>query len=342
MRDAYELLGLTPGISPADIKRAFRRLAMRWHPDRNADPHAAEHFKLLRQAHDRLLEHLDGPGNDDDTLTATNEQETEAERQNGSRPRGADRFMDLELTIEETFNGGTRQVCLNRPTVCPQCDGSGSVRLNLTRLCTPCGGSGRLRGERGLERCSICDGRGYRNTGDCPTCSGSGQQNRERWLAVSLPAGLIDGDSLRLAGEGEPPPDAEGLPGDLHLRIRQRPHPLFALSGRELSIQRPISALRLLLGGTVRVPHPLGALDVSLEAGSATPRTVRIAGAGIPARAERPAGDLVIELQPIMVTELDARLRAQFEALETELQRTLPQHLPELAAWESRWMPRTE
>ncbi len=335
MRDAYKLLGLTPGVSPTDIRRAFRRLAMHWHPDRNDDPFATEHFKALRHAHDRLLDALGTPI--DDNATAP-EHDTAPSPEDDTDVRGADRFMELELEFEEAFGGGSKQICLSQSAPCTHCEGTGEVKLTFTRLCTPCRGSGRIRSDEGLQRCLVCDGRGYRSIEACPSCDGSGHETVERWLAVSLPAGLIDGDSVRLVGEGESHPEPGNRPGDLHLRIRLRPHALYTRRGRDLVLQRPISALRLLLGGEVRIPHPAGQRSVKVDAGTATARSVCFPGEGFPARAGRPHGDLIIEFQPITVDELDATLRVKFEALESELQRRLSHHLPELAAWEANWL----
>ncbi|MFT3757739.1 DnaJ C-terminal domain-containing protein [Thauera sp.] len=341
MRDAYELLGLVPGASPVNIKRKFRRLAMQWHPDRNPTPAAAEHFKALRQAHDRLLaafrtteDGADAPSDKNETA-ATDDRHTSA----SDGPRGADRSMELELSLEEAFLGGSKQICLSRSAACMDCTGTGEVKLAFTRLCEPCRGSGRIRNGKGLQHCTACDGRGYRSIEPCSACDGSGQQQHARWLAVNLPAGLVNGDSLRLAGEGEACADPAGRSGDLHLRIRLSPHPIYTRSGRDLLLQRPISMLRLLLGGEVHLPHPAGARRIRLDAGDAAPRRIRLPGEGFPARAGRAAGDLVIDFLPMMISRAGAELRAPLEALETALQRRLSDALPELAAWEARWLP---
>lgn len=346
MHDAYELLGLEPGATRAEIRRAFRRLAMRWHPDRNGDPLAAEHFKALRQAHDTLLDEIEkglastGPTSADDANTRRAAPEAEAARAAANaEPRGADRFMKLELTFEEAFRGGQKPLCLQQSSPCAHCDGEGEVTLAHTRLCEPCRGSGRVGGSRHLTRCEVCGGRGYRNTTPCPHCHGQGNTTLERWLAVSLPAGLIDGDSLRLAGEGEPSADHHDLPGNLHLHIRLQPHALFRRQGRDLRLQRPVSAVRLLLGGDLQIPHPDGTRTLSLAPGSTAPRELRIPGAGFPARGERPAGDLIVELRPVMLSHADDTLQPLLEALERELQGALAHHLPELAAWQAQWLP---
>ena len=343
MHDAYELLGLKPGVTRAEIRRAFRRLAMHWHPDRNPDPIAPEHFKALRQAHDRLLdgiaEDLTGSGHTPGAETTTRRGTPGTDAAADAETRGPDRHMDLALTFEEAVRGGQKPLCLQQSLPCPHCDGIGEVTLALTRLCEPCRGSGRVGSSKNLQRCETCSGRGYRNTAPCPHCDGRGRTTIERWLAVSLPAGLIDGDSLRLAGEGTSHPEHPDCPGDLHLRIRLRPHALFSRQGRDLVLQRPVSAVRLLLGGTLRIPHPFGARTLELTPGSADTRKVRIRGAGFPARGDRPAGDLIVELRPVMVSHADDELQPLLEALEQTLQGALARHLPELASWEDTWLP---
>lgn len=336
MSDAHALLGLQPGATMQQIKRAFRKLAMQWHPDRNPDPAALEHFKRLRQAHDRLLAALLDDGDDADAGSA---HATEAADTGPAAARGADRWQTLEISLEEAFLGATRPVCVRTPRPCSQCGGSGIEKLSVSRLCEPCRGSGRIRGTKGLVRCADCEGRGYRNTQRCSQCAGSGEEIGERWLQVVIPPGLIDDDELRLAGEGEA--DADGQrPGDLRLRIRLSPHPLFRRDGRDLVLQRPVSALRMLIGGPLRIPHPAGVRTVPLEPGVAHARTMRVAGAGFPARGQRAAGDLVIELDPMLPQSPDKQLHALIEQLEVALGKSARRHFPELARWEADWLDR--
>lgn len=331
MSDAHDLLGLQPGATPQQVKRAFRKLAMQWHPDRNPDPAALEHFKALRQAHDRLLATL-----------LDSDDETASEQASGTsdKPptRGADRWQTLDISLEDAFCGGTRPVCVRTPRPCSHCGGHGIEQLSVSRLCEPCRGSGRVRGGNGLTRCPQCDGRGYRNTQPCTHCSGSGEEIAERWLQVVIPPGLIDDDELRLTGEGEPHPDDDEARGDLRLRIRLQPHPLFRREGRNLVLQRPVSALRMLIGGSLRIPHPGGVRGVTLEPGVAHARTLRVAGAGFPARGKHPAGDLVIELEPMLPQTPEKRLHALIEQLENALAARASHHFPELARWEADWL----
>lgn len=338
MPDAHALLGLQPGATTHQIKRAFRELAMQWHPDRNADPAAAEHFRRLRHAHDSLLAALlDGASASGGGAAA---HQADGDPPTHQRPpeRGADRWETVEISIEESFAGALRAVVVPRRVPCAQCAGTGIEKLSVSQLCPPCRGTGRLRGPTGLERCAGCDGRGYRTTCPCAACGGSGEQTIERVLEVRIPPGVVDEDELRLAGEGEPHAAPGHPPGDLRLRVRLAPHPLFRRERRDLVLNRPVSALRLLIGGTIRIPHPAGTRSLHIDPGLAHPRSLRIAGAGFPARARRPAGDLVVEFEPQLPHTPDTALHALIDQLDRALAEHAEHHFPELARWEADWL----
>jgi molecular chaperone DnaJ len=158
-------------------------------------------------------------------------------------------------------------------------------------------------------------------------------------VSVHVPPGLLAGDTLRLAGAGEPSASAGGRPGDLHLTIVLAPHALFAIDGRDLVVERPVSALRLLVGGPLRIPLPGGrACTVELAAGPATARRLELAGAGWPARGNQPAGTLIVKLKPVLPDTADAGLRALLAALDAAVAADLARHLPEVAQWEAQWL----
>ncbi|HMX14071.1 MAG TPA: DnaJ C-terminal domain-containing protein [Thauera aminoaromatica] len=329
MSDTHALLGLPAGASAQQIKRAFRKLAMRWHPDRNPDPAAADQFRRLRDAHDRLLAAL---------LEGKVKAHEDAAATQPPPQRGADRWQTLEISIEECFTGARRTVEVERRSPCVLCGGSGIEKLSVSRLCTPCRGSGRLHGPAGLERCPDCEGRGYRNTGPCGGCGGSGEQMQTRHLEVLIPPGVVDDDELRLAGEGEAHPEPRHRAGDLHLQIRLASHPLFRREGRDLVLRRPVSALRLLIGGTLRVPHPTGVRSIELEPGLAHPRSLRVPGAGFPAHGRRARGDLVVEFEPELPHAPERSLHGLIDELDRALAARAEHHFPELARWESVWL----
>lgn len=338
--DPYSLLGITPGAEEGELKRAFRRLAMRWHPDRNPAPDALEHFKALRAAYETLLADLtDGgaePSGDDEDIDPGEEAAADAAAPAG--PRGADRRQTLVLSIEEACLGAEKIVVIADETVCAHCHGSGETALSHSRLCATCHGSGRLRGAHGLVSCAVCNGRGYVNKDACPDCAGSGRQGSERRLAVRVPPGMLPGDELRLEGEGEAHEGVDGRPGDLRLIIELAPHPLFRRDGRDLLVTRPVSLFRLLAGGELVVPVPGGVRRVALP-GDLRIRQLRVDGAGLPGRGGRPAGALVVDLDTVMPDTVDAGLRTQLGRLDDALRRKLDAHLPALAEWEANWLP---
>lgn len=329
--EAFLLLELEPGATLASIKRSFRRLAMRWHPDRNPDPAALEHFKRLRAAHDCLIEALEAGS----TASASPDAEPAT-----SPPRATDRRQDLEIDIEQAVLGGEASLVFETSISCEDCTGTGWQTLAHSRLCPDCHGSGRIRTAAGLAPCGACNGRGYSTRAFCASCQGSGQVVGRRTLAVRIPPGITEGDLLRLEGEGDPANDVASQPGDLLLRIRLRPHPLYRVMGRDLVLERPVSVFVLLGGGQIRVPSPSAAHTLNVEPGAGEPRTMRIEGAGLPARSGFPAGALCVSLNPVTpAPTCDEQLLELYRATLSRLtqdQRTL---LPELDTWERQWLP---
>lgn len=331
--DSFYTLGLTPDASLAEIKRAYRRLAMAWHPDRNPDPEATERFKAIRAAYDDLLARGDpaaaGP---DAPASGTGSESAAAEEV----PRAPDIRLDLELDLEEGASGCRRTIHYRRGKPCATCDGTGEAGISRSRFCATCHGSGRIRHRRhGLERCDRCDGRGFFSERVCVDCGGSGRDEGEVSLRVSVPAGLLPGDELRLAGQGEPARDGLAA-GDLFLAIRFRSHPFLELAGRDLLLTMPVSALAMLAGGDIDVPGLKGRETLQLEPGPAIERELRVPHRGYPGRRHGAGGDLVITLQPIWPRNLDERQRKLLLQADAALEKRLADCLPELAAWRAK------
>ncbi|MDT3670081.1 MAG: DnaJ C-terminal domain-containing protein [Aromatoleum sp.] len=364
--DSHGLLGLPPDAGEREVKHAFRRLAMRWHPDRNPDPAALEHFKRLRAAYEAILARLaaadddrsgdegdegdEGDGDaahpaDDSAAGATRGsaggstgKSTDAGRDEGTYGRGRDRHQELTLSVEEAFLGGERTVEVEDTAVCECCDGSGVEQLTHTRLCAACHGSGRLRSRNGLASCGNCGGRGYLSKQSCGACEGTGRRRAQRRVSVTIPAGVVAGDELRVAGAGDAAPSERGVAGDLILTIVLAPHSLYRLDGRDLLLDRPVSVFRMLLGGELPVPLPGSIRNVKLAPGSATPRELRVRGAGLPGRDGTTAGALIIRLVPVMPDAAPPRLRALLEEIENALGVDRDAAMPDLANWEARWL----
>ncbi len=329
---AWSVLGLPPGADGTAVKRAYRRLAMRWHPDRNADPAATERFREIRAAYDRLLD-AEGGGEDD----AAQADETPAAAPDPAR--AADIRLNLELSLEEAATGCRRTLAYVRGKACPTCAGSGQAGIARSRFCSACHGSGRIRaGKQGLAHCPDCGGRGFFSERICPDCGGSGREAGEVSLEVRVPPGMLAGDELRLAGQGEMATE-ELAAGDLYLTVVLRSHPLFRLAGRDLHAAMPVSALLLLAGGEIRLPSPAGIVRHRLEPGPPEAREIRLAGQGFPGRGGNPAGDLCFELQPVFPRRLNARQRKLLAQADAALVDDLAETLPEIAAWRRQHLP---
>lgn len=310
--DPHQVLGLAPPASADEIRRAFRRLAMRWHPDRNPSPEASERFRLIRAAHDALLV------------------ETEALESDGAA-RGPVEEGELVVSLEEAVFGGKKTFTVVRRHPCAVCGGEGDVPLQYSRLCEPCHGTGRLRRASGLERCGVCEGKGYRFKARCEACDGSGEEIAERELAVTLPPLSAEGRILRLQGQGPGPVEA---PGDLLLAIRYQDHPLFARRGVDLALEVPVSVLAWLAGDALSIPILGGTHRVNLRAGGGE-RELRLPEFGLP-RLEGGRGELRVTLRPEFPQALDASALEALLSLDRSLAGDEGRHYPEVAAWRRR------
>ncbi len=353
--DPWSILGVTRDSQPATWKRAYRKLAMRWHPDRNPDPEATERFKEIAAAYEALL--AVNPASDEKSGDSTGaarsdattdraadasgdfspeaDQEPSASEQ--SVAKAPDLRINLELTLREAALGGVRTVDFHRHAPCPTCAGSGEAGLQRTRFCGACHGSGRVRDSaRQLAVCGECAGRGFFSERICPDCAGCGHQVTPVSLRVTLPPGLLAGDDVRLSGQGEPGSAAQ-QPGDLYLTILIADDPLFQLAGKDLVLTLPVSALALLAGGEIELPTLTGRLLYRLEAGAASPRRCCLPGLGYPGRGRRATGDLILNLQPVFPEQLDEGQRQDLLQANQGLMNNMAQHFPEIAAWRAQW-----
>lgn len=327
--NSHAILGVPQNASPAEIKRAYRRLAMHWHPDRNTNPEATERFKQIRGAYDQLLA-VDLP----ETV------ETDSPAENGSAPeaeesvaKAADIRLNLEISLQEAAAGCRKTIAYTRGHACSTCDGTGEAGMARTRFCDNCHGSGRVHdAKRLLKPCRACGGRGFFTERICPACAGSGRDAASVNLEIKVPAGMLPGDELRLSGQGEPA--SEDLQaGDLYLTIVISSHSLFQLRGRDLCFSMPVSALLMLAGGEVELPSLAGPLSHALEAGRPESCELRLAGKGYPGRGRNAAGDLVVCLQPVFPQKLNARQRKLLLQANASLMDEAAECFPEIADW---------
>lgn len=331
--DPHFVLGIPRTASLEEVKRAFRRLAMRWHPDRNPSAAAETEFKRIKAAYDLILD----PEAYAQWLESEAAAAGHAPDAGSAAPAAApaaDLTQILVLTLEEAAQGCHKSVEVVRSTRCEACRGSGRIRHTHTVPCAQCKGIGRVRDtQRGSRRCDACAGQGYLRETDCADCSGSGWRKQSRTLSVKVPSGILQGERLRLAGQARHGAEDAPAAGDLYLEVRLATHPLFQLQQRDLHCKVPIGIFRLLLGGAVEVPTLGGTLSLEVLPYPAHGLDYRLPGQGFPKKHGRGAGDLVLHLEPIHPQNLGAKDRTLLERLDAALAEDLARRAPELAQW---------
>jgi molecular chaperone DnaJ len=344
----YKTLEVERTASDGEIKTAFRKQAMQFHPDRNPNDKTAEHrfkevneaYEILkdpdkRAAYDRFghaaFEHGMGGGaagfgadfgtTFSDLFEGIFGMSTGRGRSSG-RERGADLRYNMEIALQEAFTGKTAQIRIPTSVTCEACSGSGAKAGTKPKTCPMCGGHGRVRHAQGfftLERtCPNCHGRGQSIDTPCASCSGSGRVTRERTLSVNIPAGVEDGTRIRLAGEGEA--GVRGGPaGDLYIFLSIGTHPFFQREGADLHCRVPVSMVTASLGGEFEVPTIDGGKSkVKVPEGTQSGRRFRLAGKGMPVLRGRQSGDMYVQVvveTPQKLTKKQRELLTEFERL---------------------------
>lgn len=346
----YETLEVERTVDDGQLKAAYRKLAMKWHPDRNpGDKECETKFKEINEAYDVLkdgdkraaydrfghaaFENGHGGGahgfNADFGSTFADIFEGifgmgGAARQRGGsgRERGADLRFNMEIKLEEAYEGKTAQIRLPTSVTCEACSGSGAKTGTKPKTCSHCGGHGRVRHTQGfftMERtCTACQGRGQVIDDPCASCSGLGRVTRERTLSVNIPPGVEDGTRIRLAGEGEA--GVRGGPaGDLYIFLSLAAHPLFQRDGADLHCRVPISMVTAALGGDFEVPSiDGGKTRVKVPAGTQSGRRFRLTSKGMPVLRSKQMGDMYVQVvveTPQNLTKKQRDLLAEFDKL---------------------------
>jgi len=355
-RDYYEILGLERSASADDIKRAYRRLAMKFHPDRNpGDAEAETRFKESAEAYEVLADaekrdrydrygHAglrQTPGHDfsrmnvDDIFSMFNDifgggGGGGGGGQRRAVARGLDLETEVELTLEEVLTGTEREIEFRRLAVCQRCTGSGAKPGVPPVKCPTCGGHGKVQqtGLGGMFRmvtaCPNCRGRGTIIQEPCQDCRGRGRVPTPRKLSVKLPAGIATGQVVRIAGEGEPPPpetspDGKGTPGDLHVVVRVTQHERFERDHDDLLVAVPVTFSQLALGTTLTVEGLDEEVEVEVPPGTQHGAIFRERERGVPNLRSKRRGDLVVIVQLIVPRKLtDDQRRLLSEFAETE------------------------
>ena len=348
--DYYELLGVARTCTEAELKSAFRKAAMQHHPDRNpGDKDAEVKFKEINEAYQALSDKekraaydrfghaafeqggggAGGFGGDgfassmsdifDDLFGGFGGGRSRAG--GNGRERGSDLRYNMEINLDDAFNGKTATIKVPTSIACEACAGSGAKAGSKPKTCGTCAGHGRVRAQQGffaIERtCPTCAGRGQVIDNPCAACSGAGRVTRDRSLSVNIPAGVEDGTRIRLSGEGEA--GMRGGPsGDLYIFLSIKPHPFFQRDGADLFCQVPISMVKASLGGEVTVRTLDGSESVvKIPEGTQSGRQFKLRGKGMPVLRSREVGDLHIQARvetPQSLTKRQRELLTEFEA----------------------------
>jgi molecular chaperone DnaJ len=346
-RDYYEVLGVARGASDAEIKSAYRKQAMKYHPDRNPGDHsaeerfkeAAEAYAILADTEKRSLYDRFGHAGVSSAASAgfdpTVFQGFEdlfgglgdifgfgdlfgGGRRRGGPQRGGDLRYDLEITFEESAQGAETSIQIPRHETCQTCAGTGSAPGSSPTVCAQCRGQGQVRLQRGFltvaAACPQCRGAGKVISKPCASCRGEGRVARERKITVKIPAGIATGQQLRLQGEGEAGA-AGGPPGHLYVVVHVREHEFFRRDGLNLFCEIAVNFTTLALGGEIQVPTLDGTDDVKIHEGTQTGTTLRLRGKGMPDVGGTGKGDLFATIQVRTPRKLTKEQRHLIEQL---------------------------
>ena len=357
-KDFYKVLDVPKTATEAEIKKAYRRLAMKYHPDRNPDDaEAVERFKEAKEAYEVLTDPpkraaydqyghagLDaaaagarGRGNAADAFSDIFGDVFGdifgAARRGGHAQvfRGADLRYDLELDLHEAVFGHSVEIEVPKLAECETCHGSGAAKGSTPQTCDACGGSGQVRISQGFfqlqQTCPKCRGAGTIVRNPCDTCLGQGRVRRTRNLSVKIPAGVDTGDRIRLGGEGEAGRNG-GPPGDLYVEVHVREHAIFERDGEHLSCEVPVSFATAALGGTVEVPTLDGNVALKIPAETQSGRVFRLRDKGVKPVRGGSRGDLFCRVVVETPVHLSAEQRELIRKLEESLKEEGPRHSP--------------
>jgi molecular chaperone DnaJ len=364
-KDYYEVLGINKDASDEEIKKAYRKLAMKFHPDRNPDnPKAEEHFKEAKEAYETLSDGQKRAAYDQYGHAAF-----EAGGMGGGNPfgagagaggfdfgdifgdifggargaggrnsphRGADLRYNLEVTLEEAARGAQKQIRIPTMEECEPCKGSGAKPGTSATTCQTCAGHGQVRMQQGFfsiqQPCPRCHGSGKQISSPCTACHGAGRVKQHKTLEIKIPAGIDTGMRLRHSGHGEA--GSNGAPsGDLYVEIHIRPHNVFQREGDDLHCEMPISFATAALGGDIEIPTLDGKASIKIPAETQSGRIFRLRGKGIKGMRTNSNGDLhchVIVETPVKLTERQKELLQEFEAISTG---DSARHSPRANSW---------
>jgi molecular chaperone DnaJ len=361
-RDYYEVLGVNRDADEEAIKKAYRRLAMKHHPDRNPDnPKAEEQFKEAKEAYEVLTDEnkraaydryghagidpragMAGAGGAGFSSFADafgdifGDIFNQARGGRSSVYRGADLRYNLEVPLEHAARGTETRIRIPTHEDCETCKGTGAKPGTQPRTCSTCEGQGQVRMQQGFfsiqQTCPKCHGTGKIIAEPCSTCHGAARVKKQKTLSVRIPAGVDDGDRIRLSAEGEPGVNG-GPAGDLYVQIQVKPHPVFRRDHDDLHCEMPVSFATAALGGDIEIPTLDGVAKIKVPSETQSGRVFRLRGKGIRGVRSREHGDLlchVVVETPVSLTDRQRELLREFEAI-TQMDRD--RHSPRSKSW---------
>jgi molecular chaperone DnaJ len=360
-KDYYEVLGVNRDASDDELKKAYRKLAMKWHPDRNPDnPKAEEHFKEAKEAYEVLTDASKRAAYDQYGHAGVDPSAAAGAgagfgsfsdafgdifgdifgggggRTRSNVYRGADLRYNLEISLEEAARGTETRIRIPAMEECATCHGSGAKPGTSPTTCTTCNGHGQVRMQQGFfsiqQTCPKCHGSGKIVTSPCATCHGAGRIKQHKTLSVKIPAGVDEGDRIRLSGEGEAGVNG-GPSGDLYVVIHIKPHAVFQRDHNDLHCEMPISFTVAALGGEIEIPTLDGYAKIKVPAETQTGKVFRLRGKGIKGVRSSTQGDLmchVVVETPVNLTARQKELLHEFEAIN---QKDSARHNPKAKSW---------
>ena len=364
--DYYKILGVERNASEADIKKAYRRLAMKHHPDRNPDKTAEAKFKEAKEAYEILSDAQKRAAYDQfghagvDPAAAGGAGGFYSSRGGGNFAdifgdvfgdifggggrgrggaqvfRGADLRYSLELSLEDAVKGTEVRIRVPAMEQCETCKGSGSKPGTSSTICRTCAGHGQVRMQQGFfsiqQTCPNCHGSGKTITDPCPTCHGAGRVQHTKTLSVKVPAGVDEGDQIRLAGEGEAGENG-GPSGDLYVQVRLKPHALFKREQDDLYCEMPVSFATSVLGGELEVPTLDGRASIKVPAGTQSEKLFRLRGTGVRNVRSGQTGDLYCRISVETPVNLTAKQKELLQEFEKSVKEGGTRHSPREASW---------
>lgn len=360
-RDYYDVLGVSRTASADEIKKSYRRLAMKHHPDRNKDDTSSEaKFKEAKEAyevlsdadkratydrfgHDGLKAGAGGAGGGfgaegfGDIFGDVFGDIFGGGRQRGAQVfRGADLGYELRLDLEKAVSGDSVTIDVPSQVACESCDGSGAKKGTEPVKCSTCGGVGQVRMQQGFfsiqQTCPACKGAGTTIGDPCAECHGRGRVRKTKTLSVKVPAGVDDGDRIRLSGEGEAGRSG-GPAGDLYVEIRVNPHKIFTRDGADLACEVPISMATAALGGEVELPTLNGNVSLKVPAGTQSGKVFRLRGKGVSTVRDARQGDLFAKVAVETPVNLTSEQRDLLHSFEESVKAGGEKHSPRADSW---------